>query len=482
MRFLKAWRGQNHSYAPLPSMPLMEQAAGNLASIITPRRVPESSPREVQKSTPREVKSILVGKSNRARGEFDFGNRPSLQRHLAVAVKQQKTGETISDTLQADPDDQMIIDYSEPAELAFDERLARMFAFVSHPPPPLDLWDTDDAQYLEKVACSCKIRLTTIDPKNGSFAGHMRFHWTMRTMNTQDRTRPRQRVPGVRLPSMLSNVDESRLWRTFEADSGTSILWQGTSLFNFSGHEVFEVQEFPFDRQVIDLRLFEFVWRDSKDTDVFYEQMNIVEFTVETISLLPEWITFDALIKPWEIFHPGSGPTFSTRFLVKLRLERQADYYITHIFFVSLLIMIASILPLAFEPGEGHIGDRLYLHAFGLLTLVAFKYVCSKELPSVPYSTFISSYMHGQTVTIGAVYVEAVFSYKAVHVYISRVILDSCEDLFLIALLIYWIGYFFFIAFGKQRQSWEEVLQDQTSDSDKQNAPSSYCDGTASAW
>jgi hypothetical protein len=344
------------------------------------------------------------------------------------------------------------------------EDLSAKQIYLSEPQPPPNLWDTDDVQYLDKVKCHCWVRLTHIDPKNGSYEGRMKCHWALRTLNTKDRTEPRIRVPGIRLPRLVCHVEESRIWRHFDGDSEKTIAWQGTSVISFTGFEIFEVHDFPFDRQIITLDLFEFVWRDDKDTDVYHEAMKIVSFTMETLSMLPEWDTYPAVIDPCDILHPGSGPTFGTRFIVKLRLQRKERYYVTHIFLVSLLILVASLLPLAFEPGDAHVGDRLSIHSGGLLTLVAFKYGVSADLPSVPYATFISTFLTAQILTLVAVSGETIFAYKMVDVYIEKTVLDYAEDALLVGLLITWTMYFLHLALSKKRKSWEEVLGDQDND------------------
>lgn len=361
-------------------------------------------------------------------------------------------------------DDYEESDKGEQQDFDSDEKLMKLQGYESDPAPPSNLWDTDDVQYLDKVMCRCWVRLTHIDPKNGSYEGRMKCHWAVRTLNTNDRTEPRIRVPGIRLPRLVCHVEESRIWRQFEEDSARTVAWQGTSVFSFHGFEIFEVHDFPFDRQIVNLHLFEFVWRDDKDTDVYYEAMKLVSFKMETQSMLPEWDTYPAIINPCGTHHAGSGPTFGTRFVVQLRLERKERYYVTHIFLVSLLILIASILPLAFEPGEGHIGDRLAIHSGGLLTLVAFKYGVSADLPSVPYATFISTFLTAQILTLVAVSGESIFSYKMVDVYISKEALDYFEDFLLIALLLLWLAYFGHVAIYKKRKSWAQVMGDQDSD------------------
>merc|ERR1712194_52032 len=103
--------------------------------------------------------------------------------------------------------------------------------------------------------------------------------------------------------------------------------WRGVSVMTFVGYEIFEVYDFPFDRQVIDLELLQFVWRDEKDADVFYEDMKLVSFTSETISMLPEWDSWPAIIEAKNEKQPGSGPSFGTRFNMRLRVQRKAKHY-----------------------------------------------------------------------------------------------------------------------------------------------------------
>lgn len=415
------------------------------------RSLPPAEPPPVVETPRREVGRIHVSETTSGSGLFD------------IVQKSNGVRKEIGLLSYVDPDDQD--DEDDTPSMEFQEQILRFQKFESDPSPPPTLWDTDDIQYLDKVTCNCKIRITHIDPKNGSYEGRMKCKWEVRTLNTKERTEPRKRVPGIRLPSLITTVEESRIWRHFQGDSEKTVSWHGISVFHFAGYEIFEVHDFPFDRQLIDLSLFEFVWRDDKDSDLYHETMNLVSFTMDTRSMMPEWDTYHATIKPCEILQPGSGPTFGQRFMVKLRLERRANYYVTHIFMVSLLITVASILPLAFEPGDTHAGDRLYLHCTGLLTLVAFKYVVSHELPSVPYATIIDNFMNAQIWTLVSVAGESIFSYRTVDKYIAKEILDDIEDTLLIVLLLAWFGYFWYIVWGRKRKSWNEIMNTQASGS-----------------
>jgi hypothetical protein len=336
-------------------------------------------------------------------------------------------------------------------------------SWVSTPEPPPELWLTEDVQYLEKVRLHMVVEVQALDPKNGTYEGKMKCHWQFRTLNDRDHTTPRHRVPGIRAPRLTMTYEESRVWRQFDGDTAKTIAWMGVTVCGFEGNEIFEVNDFPFDRQVLELDLIECVWKEVKESDVYYEGMKIVDLKVVTLSTLPEWDTFTAVVEPRQVTQYGSGPSYASRFNLKLRLQRKAGYYVLQIFMVSTLITVASLLPLALAPGDLHVGDRLGLHAGGLLTLVSFKYSIAGELPAVPYQTFVSTYLTSQIVTLVAVSVENILAYRVLEdELVSFSPLNTAEDCLLYLVLMFWLLYFLYVAFKKPRTSWEVVLDSQS--------------------
>merc|ERR1719316_1393908 len=101
--------------------------------------------------------------------------------------------------------------------------------------------------------------------------------------------------------------------------------------------------------------------------------------------------------------------------------------------------MLMALLPLGLEPGDTHVGDRLAIHAAGLLTLVAFKYSVSTDLPIVPYGTFTTGYLTRQIITTVGVSIECVVSYKLVVLDAKfKPYVDWFEDVILVALISFW--------------------------------------------
>eukprot|EP00416_Gambierdiscus_australes_P027304 CAMPEP_0171068360 /NCGR_PEP_ID=MMETSP0766_2-20121228/8518_1 /TAXON_ID=439317 /ORGANISM="Gambierdiscus australes, Strain CAWD 149" /LENGTH=390 /DNA_ID=CAMNT_0011524665 /DNA_START=10 /DNA_END=1182 /DNA_ORIENTATION=+ len=333
--------------------------------------------------------------------------------------------------------------------------------WLSNPPPPQNLWDRADAAYVDLVRCRAWVWVTSVDPKNGTFSCRMKCQWLVRLVNHKERTDPRIRVPGIRMPRMMVVVDESRLWRDTMQDSAATVCWQGMSVFEMSGYEKFEVMDFPFDRQIINLDLFHFVWRRNKDDDAFEESMKVVDFEMVTTCVLPEFTTYKAVITPQKVMEPEHGPQHCSRFEVVLRVERRQKYYVLQIFTVSYIITMVSTLAMSLKPEQGEIANKLGIICSGLLTLMSFKYSVADSLPKVPYVTFTDSYLQLQLVTLVSVAVESVLSYKLCDKYgFSLNLLDTMEDILLAVVFCCWTGLYVYAAIlkARRRKSWQSIL------------------------
>jgi len=337
--------------------------------------------------------------------------------------------------------------------------------FQSKPSPPGDLWDTDDLLYLDKVRCQAMLRVTGIDPRAGTFSIRLKCHWRFRTLNTSDRTETHLKVPGLRMPGLNVGVEESRIWRDLKKSTDKTLYWRGVSQFNIQGYEIFEMSDFPFDRQVINLELMEFVWRDSKDSDTFDYSMKLVFFRVTTESLLPEWDPYPAKLRVDQLITTGDrhdGPTSASRFQVKLRVERKIRFFVIQIYFVTLLIVVITTFPLALPPTKDHVGTRLSAYGTGVLTLVAYKYGIAESLPRVPYQTYTDKYLVHQIITVVIIAVEALIAYHLVeNAGADEVIVRYLELIGLVIIVLLWICFFVYTAKFKLRVSWQHVLKNQ---------------------
>mmetsp|Transcript_8950 Transcript_8950/g.24861 ORF Transcript_8950/g.24861 Transcript_8950/m.24861 type:complete len:438 (-) Transcript_8950:78-1391(-) len=356
------------------------------------------------------------------------------------------------------------------------------------PRPPDDLWDTKDAQRLELVKCDAFVRLSAIDPKQGTFRVRMKCLWAFRTLNSHEEAEMHLRgVPGIRMPGLIEVVEESRVWKDLTFDSSskttdTTVFWRGISLFTMDGFKAFQMHQFPYDRHILNLERLEFVWRSDKDSADYYKSMKVVSLMVTTSSMLPEWTVFPAYVYDLNTEQPDfriehspsqsgqSGtPTYASKFTVRLRIERKYQFYAWQVFLVTYLISIVSCTPLAMHPDA--IGDRLAVYIGGMLTLVSFKYSISDHLPSVPYQTFTDKFLLAQIITVFGCSILAIVTFRIVDEFEKlKVPLDWSENILGCLIAAGWTTALVWASFVKPlprwRDAWKDVMSRDRKDQD----------------
>jgi len=315
--------------------------------------------------------------------------------------------------------------------------------------------------YVDRVACHATVRLTSVDPKRGAFQVRMQCQWAFRTLNPKEDTEIAFRgVPGIRMAGLNVKVEESRIWKDLSAvfDSrANSVFWRGTSIFFMDGFKQFNVREFPFDRQIINLQELEFAWRTCKDDDDFYNPMKVAWLQVNLCSMLSEWSQEASLITPLSTCDAAKVP-YATRFQIELYIERRHNFYVRQIYFVTYMITLASCSPLALPPAEDFMAERLGCYGAGLLTLVTFKYGIMEHLPSVPYWTYTDEYLTAQVLTVIACTFESLFAFRMREYYF---IVDMIENCILVVVAVLWTAYLARAGFRqpKQRVPWNIVRE-----------------------
>jgi len=318
---------------------------------------------------------------------------------------------------------------------------------------PDNLWDTADVNFIDQVMCHAGIKVWKIDHKVGRFTVRMKCHWRFRLYKSDSRTEPRVRIPGIRMPDLSVTVDESRVWRDLEKDTLNTMYFSGSSVFSFEGFQLLNVRDFPFDRQLLDLGLLEFVWRKEKDTDIYEESMRICHLTLDTTSLLPQWRPHSAMLRPLnESVFDGGKPLHATRFRVKIRVSRRPQFYIIQVFCLTFMILVTTLLPLGLKANL--VGNRLALLAGGMLTLTAFKFSIAEQLPSVPYATVLDNYLIMQVVTICVVMGWVVLEYKFTPVHHQerwRVV----SDVLMLLIVFVWTSVVAYFGVFRTREDWD---------------------------
>lgn len=325
--------------------------------------------------------------------------------------------------------------------------------------PPQDRWGDEHVwtKSLDRVMCYAVVSVTSVDAKLGG------------TSNAYKETEISYRgVPGLRIPGLQVTAQESRIWKDLTKTTDATITWNGTSIFLLDGYKPYHLQDFPFDRHIISLKHCDFVWRTEKDDDDFFDSMQIVWLTVESKSILPEWIAGESDLMAIAPVREMLGAEVCSKFWIDLRIERAHKFYVRQIFFVTYLITIASCTPL-FMPLEDK-GDRLSVYGGGLLTLVAFKYGVMDHLPSVPYPTFTDNFLMWQIVTIVFSTFASLILWRLHSQVKNPDVIDWIENGIFFAVVLGWSIMFGIVACCKpsRRKTWEFVKKQVDKDDPSQ--------------
>lgn len=190
----------------------------------------------------------------------------------------------------------------------------------------------------------------------------------------------------------------------------------------------FDLHHFPFDVQSITMHY-------EADTNV--NSMRIMPscagfggdkptvLFLEEAGELPEWIVGQPLV---EFFKAGEYDQFAVMF----KLQRRWQVYVWRVMFMIALISGISIALFAIDVKqlEARLSNLLTL----LLTMVAFQFVISTNIPSLSYSTFLDKYIRVNFIFIAIICLEsALFSY------VDK--LDAYDGNFAIAAISAWVAY-----------------------------------------
>lgn len=342
------------------------------------------------------------------------------------------------------------------------------------------LWDTKDPTFLDKVVCEAFVKLTAINDKSSQFELRIKCKWKFRTRLSAERTETHLRFPGLRLPGLVVVVEENRIWRDLEETrcSTHSVMWRGVSRFLIRGFERFEMHDFPYDRQLVTLDVFDFVWQREK-TGGYDFSMHLVSLQVHCISVLPQRKACNVIIaadnarstkaRSSSISAAPKAPEFASRFSVKLCIERCAWFHVLHCFGFTILVTISSLLPLCMPSEVSKLGSRTSLHAAGLLTLTSVKLGVSDTLPCVPYTTRFDRMMLAQFACVMACAIEACVASRMIEDGLATFeTVDELEVgaffLFLAAWSAYWlhlVADHLGLPCGARAREWDLVLQSQ---------------------
>eukprot|EP01041_Mallomonas_annulata_P007098 gene7098-14443_t len=171
----------------------------------------------------------------------------------------------------------------------------------------------------------------------------------------------------------------------------TLVMWNRE--YRVTCKELFELNEFPFDSQIltVELRL-----NDPKTWDAYDLSVNCIQFHKQQLEQT-EWVVYEPTLKRDLPKHKVSK--------VQLHIRRCPNYYLQNIIAVMFTLSLLGLLCFAMDVDD--LGSRVSNILTLILTAVAFKFIVAQVLPRVPYNTLIDYYMNASGLSLA---LTAVFS------------------------------------------------------------------------
>ena len=148
----------------------------------------------------------------------------------------------------------------------------------------------------------------------------------------------------------------------------------------------YDLKEFPFDRQKLEIEIESFAWHD----DVLIFKMNEEKIGFSNDFEIAEWHIENVESKIESVKDIQDRATFS-EFLMEIEVVRKYDYYLWKI--IIPLILLVMISWSVFWMIGDKLVDRMSISMTGILTIVAYQFIISDILPRVSYFTFMDTFL-----------------------------------------------------------------------------------------
>lgn len=180
-------------------------------------------------------------------------------------------------------------------------------------------------------------------------------------------------------------------------------------IFNIKQYRIllpvpFDLHRFPFDRQLIKLKLSSF----RNDFVKWYSPIDDTPFRIRNDEL---WRDTDVLMvsdnNSWNLdrIHTKiSQADVQSMLSITLGISRRPNYYLTNFVFVIFIIVQAGCSFIAIPYND--FGARSSLILTLLLTIIAFKFVMASYLPVVSYQTYLDRYSVLSIILIASIILE----------------------------------------------------------------------------
>lgn len=207
----------------------------------------------------------------------------------------------------------------------------------------------------------------------------------------------------------LTIIGQQMAWRSYpesvEIQPDGTVTYRQKVWGRFS--QPLKLQNFPFDQQTLSIQLgaagltedqikIVSLVNNSGRSSMIADKFSLPDFDV---------VSWDASPAP---FYPVQGELGIAGYEMRIKVVRQATYYILKVIIPLCLIVIMSWLPRWIDPEQA--GTNIGVSTSAFLTLVAYLFAITVLLPRVSYITRIDRFILLSTLTVFAGLIQTVAS------------------------------------------------------------------------
>ncbi len=148
----------------------------------------------------------------------------------------------------------------------------------------------------------------------------------------------------------------------------------------------YDLRKFPFDKQTLQIEIESFSW--DQQSLQFHVEEQFIGFSDEFE--IPEWRTENVSSRIEDVMEVGDRTPFS-EFLMTINVSRQFGFYIWKVLFPLVILVMMCFA--VFWMDDESLSSRLGVGFTGVLTVVAYQFIATGNLPKVSYLTLMDAYI-----------------------------------------------------------------------------------------
>ena len=202
----------------------------------------------------------------------------------------------------------------------------------------------------------------------------------------------------------LQIINQQHLWRTFadvvKIHPDGTVVYRQRVWGTFS--QPLDLREFPFDTQSFTVH---FVATDFEAEELDFVQDPEIQSGIASQLSLADW-RITATETGTKTYEPIPGEPTQPGFHFTFHTQRHTGYYLSKVIVPLLLIVAMSWIVFWIDPSES--GTQVSVAITSMLTLIAYRFAVSSDLPKVSYLTRLDDFIMFSTLLVFVTLIEVV--------------------------------------------------------------------------